>query len=1796
MQFKNLGAVADVINKINHSATDIKAVEEVLLGLNKAQMITALSASKLSETDIRLILTSQGLEGAELEEAMAAITSSQAHNQLNTKVKGTTNAFKGLALAIKSHPIIAIAAAALTAITFIVQAKKKADEAAEEAAREAEERARKAAESAKELQESIENLADYQKKINNLSDAINNNNTSQAEALTARQQLLEIQKELIKKYGLEKEVINGITDALNGEKDALNGVKSAAAEKWLAEHQNDISEAQDYLIKSKNTWVDWEGKLSNGGRYAVSRDEFKKNYSSEWGSWEEYYREPLMYLERWMKSHFWTEEGYDEYPWWTQLFGGVSDRERNYSEFAIEGTHEEIIDRLKELYNDVETYVEQESKNLTDKQRELYTSLINGISDELSELSNEETYQNHLEVINTAIKNVLIANETLSDSYNKINKAISELEQAGLENNPEAIHQSVENLDSAYSSIIDIINSNEQFSGVKRQALLEYINKLYSSDTINNVYFKDYISQNNLSDILDKVNAKELTREGIKSIFAEFERAGEENLSDSEKEIKKAIDDYISDYNNEWGSINGTVDYSKLLDVMVDLGYLRTDTKKGYDNFSLSTYSEELNELGDQVKTLKDAYDKFMEGKLSDEEIFKLITDKNKGFLELSDYVDDISTGITTVATKKIDDLLDKFSAVDIDALNEQELASYNKLIGYLNQLKTEFSAVALQENKFRKEIEEIQKAIKNVSSSISTLIGFTKEINENGSLSLSSIDTIMTDDTYKSLRPYINDIESMKTAITELANKQKDAYEDLYNAEMYKNDYEAYRAELDKKESQGETYLSKSIKEIQDEIKNIEQQYGVDLTNWDNLSETKTTILQNTNAELLSKQISLINTFKSYYDTDLTNYKNTTAAKAAILDNFRKSEAFAQASKIATEEGNLHMYQGTLYLDGTDAQNKINSVLAASGLTWQDYVQYLNNGIFTSKGNETLQKTLDEIVKAYTITPPDWDKMTANIKNTGGSNSSSSSKNYIDWIERRLKKFAQTTKEVFAKIADYITFNSQNSQLRKAINAIRDEISVNERAYQAYMNEANKIGLASDWIAWIQNGGYSIQDISNLSDDLKDKISRYKELYDQAIDCKNAVDDLRKTEQEYANQMLSNVEKYYSNRINYVNSDAEYYNSLDTDNLFMNKNFDAIRKSYNEQISYTQKEHDDLLNTLNSLVSSGSIKKYNDDWYEWQQKINDCDVSIRNLQKSVRDLASEQFNNIKNNFDNLLNHIEHQGSLLQESINQTEEKGYIVSTKYYNALISNENKNITQLTSKRNKLYDTLQQAIKSGDIQKGSNEWHQMVQEIESVDLAIEQANTSVIKFNNSIREIQWQVFDLLQDRMSQISAESNFLINLMKNDDLYVKKGQGAGQLTNQGLSTMGLHGVNYDIYMAQSNKYAQEILKIDKQLAKDPYNQTLINRRKELLKLQQDMIISANDEKQAIVSMVKDGIELELSSLKELIDKYNESLDKQKDLYDYQKKVKEQTKEIASLEKQMIAFAGDNSEETKAKVQQLKVDLETARENLQETQYDKFVSDSKKLLDDFYNDYETILNQRLDNVDSLISDMINHINSNASTIQQTIVEASNSVGYSISDSMNTILDNKSRLMLWEDVNVSNNNVILAVNNLTNSINRMVTALDNNSTNTIGHYKKYKSGTHTVNYNQMAWTNENGNSEVIIRKSDGAILTPLAKDDMVLNGYATDNLFSIANDPSKFIRDNLFGANQYNGTSNINNVNSNYSVSVDNINLNLPNVKNYEDFFYAAQHDKRFEKMVQAMTVDKLFGGSSLKKYRV
>lgn len=131
----------------------------------------------------------------------------------------------------------------------------------------------------------------------------------------------------------------------------------------------------------------------------------------------------------------------------------------------------------------------------------------------------------------------------------------------------------------------------------------------------------------------------------------------------------------------------------------------------------------------------------------------------------------------------------------------------------------------------------------------------------------------------------------------------------------------------------------------------------------------------------------------------------------------------------------------------------------------------------------------------------------------------------------------------------------------------------------------------------------------------------------------------------------------------------------------------------------------------------------------------------------------------------------------------------------------------------------------------------------------------------------------------------------------------------------------------------------------------------------------------------------------------------------------------------------------------------------------------------------------------------------------------------------------------------------------------------------------------GKRLIDEDQLAWTQENG-AEMIVRPSDGAILTPLAKNDSVLNAAATQNIWDMANNPSAFVRDNLgLGGGSVSpvttgGTTNI-------TQDIQNVTFNMPNVRNYEQLLASMQKDRNFERLINSMTLDKIAGKNSLSK---
>lgn len=457
-----------------------------------------------------------------------------------------------------------------------------------------------------------------------------------------------------------------------------------------------------------------------------------------------------------------------------------------------------------------------------------------------------------------------------------------------------------------------------------------------------------------------------------------------------------------------------------------------------------------------------------------------------------------------------------------------------------------------------------------------------------------------------------------------------------------------------------------------------------------------------------------------------------------------------------------------------------------------------------------------------------------------------------------------------------------------------------------------------------------------------------------------------------------------------------------------------------NQELALQQQAYNRYMQQANSVglsfdlaekvrTGSISISEYDSDtqalikdYQNFYEKATECSDAIEELHQNLAELYEDNFQNIQDDFDSRLGLIEHSANQYDAGIDMLEARGYLESLDYYIALQDVEKQKIAMLNKELAGLTQAFSDAMNSGEIEKYSESWFEMQDSINGVKEEIAEANVELAEYAKTMREIEWGYFDYTQERISQLTQEADFLIDLMSNSDLHTDK----GQLTDEGMATMGLHGQNYNVYMSQASMYAEELAEINAQLANDPYNTELIERREELLALQQESIIAAEDEKQAIVSLVEEGIALELESLQELIDAYKDSLNSARDLYEFEKKISEQTKNIANLRKQLSAYEFDNSEETRAKIQKLTVELEKAESELEETQYDKFIEDSSKLLDELFGSYSELLNSRLDDTNALIGDMITSVNDNAGSINETLATTANDVGYTMTQNMQNI----------------------------------------------------------------------------------------------------------------------------------------------------------------------------------------------
>lgn len=432
------------------------------------------------------------------------------------------------------------------------------------------------------------------------------------------------------------------------------------------------------------------------------------------------------------------------------------------------------------------------------------------------------------------------------------------------------------------------------------------------------------------------------------------------------------------------------------------------------------------------------------------------------------------------------------------------------------------------------------------------------------------------------------------------------------------------------------------------------------------------------------------------------------------------------------------------------------------------------------------------------------------------------------------------------------------------------------------------------------------------------------------------------------------------------------------------------------------------------------AIEKYR----EWAQKVADLKQQLEETKTTLRELATQKIDNAEHSGSVKATVEASQTEKLQNAVDYDEERGLITSSAYYTAMMENSNKTIEYLTAARNEMQKQFNDAVQSGALVRGSDEWYENLDKLYQIDAEIDEATIELEEFQNAINDIYWDNFDQLINRLDYLKEETQSLIDLMDSDDMVITpetdNGWSADQVewTKEGMASLGLYAQQMEIAEYQSKQYAKAIDDLTADYKKGLYSENeYLERLNELKEAQYENIEAYYDAQDAIVDLnktridaIKDGIEKEIDAYSELIEKKKEELDTEKDLYDFQKSVNEQSKNIADIQRKLAALSGDTSASAVAKRKQLEAELLEANTALEESYYDRSIENQQTALDkeleDFQNEKDAELEkweEYLTNVELVVSESLGIVQANAEEIGNTLTNKAEEYNLTVSDAI-------------------------------------------------------------------------------------------------------------------------------------------------------------------------------------------------
>lgn len=495
------------------------------------------------------------------------------------------------------------------------------------------------------------------------------------------------------------------------------------------------------------------------------------------------------------------------------------------------------------------------------------------------------------------------------------------------------------------------------------------------------------------------------------------------------------------------------------------------------------------------------------------------------------------------------------------------------------------------------------------------------------------------------------------------------------------------------------------------------------------------------------------------------------------------------------------------------------------------------------------------------------------------------------DWMERRLEIIDNQVDKLQSKIEDLVGYKAKNTNTDTAIDLMTEKMSILQQMYERYNEEANKIGLAQEYVDKVQNGTIDIESISDES--LVSQINDFKEWYEKAEDVSNKIDDVIKSIHELNISKLDNI--------------------IDQ--------FDKL-SDMQSQLIRTEEQLLDLREKSGDTI-------YADDYLS---------------------LGEKQLELTRQNLD------------------------------AYNALAAE--------MSKQN--------------LEKGSDEWKTYNNQLQEYKNNMISAAEATETYKDSMTDLVYKELDDFKSKMDSINGTISTMNSLIGDVDLI----DDSGNLTDRGLAQVALYAQQLANSKQEAANYAEAIDSLEDALdsgliTQDEYNERLYD----YTSAQESAVQSTKDAKDAMIALVKEGIQAQIDAKKKLTDETIAALEAEQDLHNYQNDINEKQKNITTLQKKIAALAGATSGTELATRLQLEQELLDAQKELYETQYDHNIEQQKNALNEAYDVYEQEKQDEMDELDSNLSaqekaieQYLNEVKNNYSTVYDILTQYGDS--YSLS----------------------------------------------------------------------------------------------------------------------------------------------------------------------------------------------------